>query len=282
MTSIANPVHPKISFCPSSMHELFSVEHNGKTHKLSLWQQTAIVVTGVVGILLFGIGALFALGLSYYFRTKKIEQIEKSTATPVLPPEMNPEVVEPNREPAPNIIKAPFPGLQLDPMNPAADPMAAFFQGDPEADRQIAERMKTARGKIEAMTTNHKGIPTTINAIPLEKFSGNGRHFIHIRNGYSDFRIPEFKTDTLPRGIYCIYAASTPRIRLLHSAEMNQVMIDEFGAQNIYHIIIVNQTVEMLLERMHNHQLTLYTGNLEANRKNIKNFEERVAYKYTP
>jgi hypothetical protein len=68
-------LRPDVSFFPSHISGLFSVQHCDKKYELKAWQKIAIVITGLAGVLLAGVGVLLGFCLSHYFRTRLVDQL---------------------------------------------------------------------------------------------------------------------------------------------------------------------------------------------------------------
>lgn len=117
---------PRISFFPSSVNEFFSISYKEKIHELPPWQKTAIILTSIAGIALFGIGILFGFGLSYYFRSRLVEQIAADTSILAQMSQIN-ESGKPN------------PAIVIEPPKPALEPRPVLTDTAPKTDSQTVK-----------------------------------------------------------------------------------------------------------------------------------------------
>jgi hypothetical protein len=255
MTSASAFTCPPIAFFPSKFSEYFSVKFDGKTYELSSWEKKAIIITGVIGTLLAGIGILLGFYVSYCLRNKLVEQLVAQRGQLNAP--------QPQGEDPSQVI--------------TLDQSAAMVVEPVEVDeRLITERVEQARAKIDAQRTM-RNFPVTINGQTLNQLSKQGRHFIFIKDSNLEYDIPDFFPLALPKGIYCVYNASTPRLEAAHSKAFNQLMEDEFGLDDLYHLVLFPMRAEPVCDKLHRHQVELCTLNPEFNAKSIEAFKKRVS-----
>lgn len=244
MTQMSTSIH--LPLFPATLEQYFSVSHKGKTYELPPWQKLAIIVTAIAGIALHGIGVLFAFQLSYYLRNRLVEHLAADSI----------------------------------PVQPTPQPPAMVPPADEE---QIKQRITNVRTEIDKMQKLKKMMPSSwevINNKYLPECSIEGRHFVNIDTISYGYTIPNFSPLLLPKGIYCVHSSQSDDLQKTSvSKEYDQMMIEEFGEDNVYHLVLCFHAPSNNVKKVHKHQLELYDSrdfDDPLHKKNITAFEQSL------
>jgi hypothetical protein len=153
-----------------------------------------------------------------------------------------------------------------------------------EADSLIKQRVENVRGAIDARQ-KARGLEAVseelINDQVLGEWSIEGRHFISIQRGNRRHTIPEFSPLLLPKGIYCIYPTDNTYDMTGNTViydEYNQMMINEFGIDKIFHLVMCEYKPEDSdvepQKKIHKHQLELYSGVAISDKINASSIQD--------